>query len=122
MGVRAHRAPDARTATRVIESTPIHLAVVDLAVPFDQASPLAEAGWKVLELLASAHAAPPLVVIKRSRSTREQTQEMTAALRLGAFAVIDRPRQPSDLELLLDVLRRALRRHYQDRWPSNPTA
>jgi DNA-binding response OmpR family regulator len=38
-----------------------------------------------------------------------------ASLRDGAFAVIDRPLQ---LEILLDTLRRVLRRHYQDAWPS----
>lgn len=120
MGVLAHRAADARAATRVIETTPIHLAVVDLAIPLEETNPLAEAGWKVLELLAASQATarPPMVVIRRARSAREQAQEMNAALKLGAFAVVDPPKQPSDLELLLEVLRRALTRHYQGRWPT----
>jgi hypothetical protein len=36
---------------------------------------------------------------------------------LGAFAVVDRPRQASDLNLMLEVLRRCLLRHYDGMWP-----
>lgn len=119
MGIQAHRAPDARAASRLLDSTPIHLAIVDLSVPLEGSTPLAEAGWKILELLASAQAdQAPTLVIRRRRSAREQIQEMNAALRLGAFAVLDRPKEPSDFELLLEVLRRALTRHYQGRWPT----
>lgn len=142
MGIQAHRAPDARTATRILDSTPVHLAIVDLSVPLEGSTPLAEAGWKILELLSSRAATDaarrgavgggaagrgalgrvggaPTLVIRRRRSTREQIQEMNAALRLGAFAVLDRPKEPSDFELLLEVLRRALTRHYQGRWPQS---
>jgi hypothetical protein len=37
---------------------------------------------------------------------------------MGAFAVIDPPRETSDLDLLLDVMRRVLTRHYKGRWPA----
>jgi hypothetical protein len=37
---------------------------------------------------------------------------------LGAFAVVDRPRKPADLNLMLDVLRRCLLRHYRGMWPA----
>ena len=39
---------------------------------------------------------------------------MEAALRAGAFAVID---QPVDLELMLKVLSRAMQRFYRGQWP-----
>ena len=34
-----------------------------------------------------------------------------------AFAIIDRPRDATDLDLMLEVLRRCLARHYQGKWP-----
>jgi hypothetical protein len=36
-------------------------------------------------------------------------------LREGAFAVLD---QPVNLESMLEVLRRIVRRHYSDAWPA----
>jgi CheY-like chemotaxis protein len=120
MGVATHRAESARHATDVIQSTTIHIAVVDLGLPFDAAnSPSAadEAGTRVLELLRRLPNKPPSLVIKRSRTQREDAREMAAALRSGAFAVLDRPRATNDLELLLEALRRCLVRHYGGQWP-----
>lgn len=130
MGIRSHRAVDAREASRVIETTPIHLAVVDLALPLETrpADPsqtvgpgrVEEAGPRVLELLARLTTPPPILVIKRGRTNRDDRREMAAALRAGAFAVLDRPRAQQDLETLLEVFRRVLIRHYANRWPDRP--
>ena len=118
MGVRSVVAPSGRAATRVIETTPIHVAVVDLGLPMDDAQPGgSEAGAKLLELLSRHANRPPTVVIKRTRTSRDEAAELSAALRAGAFAVLDRPRGDGDLELLLNVLRRLLERHYAGRWP-----
>lgn len=116
MGVRSHRAASAREATRVIESVPVHIAVVDLGLPMDQPGS-AEAGPRVLELLARTTLRPPTVVIKRRRTARDDQRELNAALRAGAFAVIDRPHDTHELERMLDVLRRVLTRHYRGCWP-----
>ncbi len=183
MGVRSVRAHSAREAARVIASTPIHIAVVDLGLPLEAAvggsgagagtgpgtgpgggtgaglgamgsggiggtgglSPAAgptgtgpmgtgpgvsggvgsvasrggaEAGPQVLTLLARLSSPPPTVVVKRRRTSRDDQREIAAALRAGAFAVLDRPRESRDLELLLEVLRRLLHRHYAGRWPT----
>ena len=48
----------------------------------------------------------------------DDARELTAALRAGAFAVVDRPRTARDLETLLEVLRRCVTRHYKDQWPA----
>lgn len=118
MGVRSHRAASAREATRVIETIPIHVAVVDLALPLDAPCDRAEeAGPRLLELLARTATRPPTVVVKRARTTRDDQRELAAALRAGAFAVIDRPHDTHELEGMLDVLRRVLTRHYRGRWP-----
>lgn len=124
MGVRSHRAQDGREASRVIESTPIHIAVVDLSLPLEAGSlpgagapELEECGPRLLELLSRGSQPPPTIVMKRERSSRDDAREMAAALRLGAFAVVDRPRHQSDVGVLLEVLRRALSRYYRGRWP-----
>jgi DNA-binding NtrC family response regulator len=120
MGVRSHHAADAREASRVIQSTPIHIAVVDLALPLEATAPAEEAGPRVLDLLARLASPPPTLVIKRGRTSRDDHREMAAALRAGAFAVLDRPRQHRDVETLLEMLRRVLMRHYANRWPTPP--
>lgn len=121
MGVQSHIAGSASDARRVIESNPIHIAVVDLALPLDAngngQSNAEEAGTRILNLLARLASPPPTVVIKRRRTARDDVREMTAALRSGAFAVVDRPIAQRDIETLLDVLRRCMTRHYKDRWP-----
>jgi len=120
MGVLSLRAGTGREASRVIDEHPIHMAVVDLGLPFDNTpDPAAapEAGPKLLDILRHLDQPPPTIIVKRGRSEREDSREINAALRAGAFAVIDRPHTQSDLERLLEVLRRCLARYYQGRWP-----
>lgn len=122
LGVRSHRARSAREASDVIRQVPIHIAVVDLGLPLESpqahAAPSAqEAGVKILEMLHRLATSPPTVVVKRARTARDDRREMAAALRHGAFAVVDRPHAQTELEHMLDVLRRCLSRHYQGRWP-----
>jgi two-component system response regulator PilR (NtrC family) len=118
MGIRSHIAHCADDAQRVIDSNPIHIAVVDLALPLDNSpGQCEESGPRLLNLLARLASPPPIVVIKRNRTDRDDMRELSAALRAGAFAVVDRPHAQRDLESLLEVLRRCLTRHYQGRWP-----
>lgn len=123
MGVYSLRADTGAEASHVIARYPIHIAVVDLGLPLeDAATPdrVEEAGPRLLDLLRRLDRPPPTVVIKRGRSEREDCREINAALRAGAFAVIDRPDTQSDLERLLDVLRRCLVRYYRGVWPGGP--
>ncbi|MBS0189542.1 MAG: hypothetical protein U0573_08930 [Phycisphaerales bacterium] len=121
MGVISHRAGSGKQAQDVIKSVPIHIAVVDLGLPLDVAAgpapELEEGGARLLELLHRMTTPPPTVVVKRARSARDDHREMAQALRLGAFAVVDRPHDANDLNVLLEVLRRCLCRFYQGRWP-----
>jgi CheY-like chemotaxis protein len=123
-GVISHKAGTGREASRVITSTPIHIAVVDMGLPLDtdtwEVEPeFQEGGPRVLELLARLDEPPPVVAVKRSRTHRSDNRDIAAALRLGAFAVIDRPRDVADMNLMLEVLRRCLERHYKGRWPGS---
>ncbi|USN99240.1 MAG: hypothetical protein H6810_00750 [Phycisphaeraceae bacterium] len=118
MGVRSLCAADAGEASRVIDANPIHIAVVDLALPLAPGRSSEEAGPRILEILARLTAPPPTLVIKRGKTSRDDHREMAAALRAGAFAVLDRPRQHRDVETLLELLRRVLHRYYANRWPT----
>jgi len=120
MGVFSLRALTGAEASKVIAEYPIHVAVVDLGLPLEDPSKpdrVEEAGPRLLDLLRRLDQPPPTVVVKRGRSEREDCREINAALRAGAFAVIDRPDTQPDLERLLDVLRRCLIRYYHGRWP-----
>lgn len=114
LGVHAIRAASSIEAADVIKQATIHLAVIDLDLPFDQADP-EPAGERVLKILSRAVAPPPVLVIKRRRTQRDDTRELAAALSTGAFAALDRP---VHLEIMLDALRRALTKHYKDQWPN----
>lgn len=122
MGVTCLRATAASEAADLLRTTRVHLAVVDLRLPLSgpglgaQPSPVEEGGPRVLELLRRLEQPPPTVVVRRNRSTRDDAREMEAALRAGAFAVID---QPVDLELMLKTMSRALERFYAGRWPGH---
>lgn len=121
MGVVSHRAGSAREASRVIESTPIHVAVVDLGLPMDASADACTdaqgCGPRLLDILARLAEPPPTVVIRRSLGHRDACRETAAALKMGAFSVLDRPRRLDDLNLMLEVLRRCLARHYRGLWP-----
>lgn len=124
IGVQSLRAGTGRQASEVIARYPIHIAVVDLGLPLDMGqqapgSPAEEGGPRLLELLRRLDQPPPTVVVKRARSHRDDCREIAAALRSGAFAVIDRPHGPNDLEVMLEVLRRCLLRFYRGRWPGH---
>lgn len=126
MGVHAVRASTGREASDVIRRTPIHAAVVDLGLPLEGEAAEDEAGAgvgsgeggvRLLELLRRLETAPPVVVVKAMRTARDDRRVMTAALRAGAFAVVDRPHSTRDMETLLETLRRLLTKHYAGRWP-----
>jgi hypothetical protein len=119
MGVSAVRAQTARAAERVIRTVPIHIAVVDLTLPMDDADPTQaeEAGTRILDLLARLASPPPTVVIQSPRGQRDAARSMHTALRCGAFAVVDRT--AADLELMLGIMQRCLTRFYAGQWPGS---
>lgn len=124
MGVISHRVGTGREATEFIRRRPVHIAVVDLGLPLEFADSAAanlqhdqEGGPRLLEILSRLSQPPPTVVVKRSRTHRDDCREIAAALRAGAFAVVDRPRDATDVEMMLEVLRRCLSRFYGGQWP-----
>ncbi len=118
MGVRSIRVNTGREAEQAILDNQVHIALVDMALPLDSDQP--EGGQRVLELLRRLELVPPTVVIKREQTHRNEVRELRAALKAGAFAVVDRPVNHAGFETMLDVLRRVLARFYAGRWPGSP--
>ncbi len=122
LGIRAMEARCGEEAEALIRNESVHIAVVDLEIPHRAnaragAPPISrtEEGLRVLQLLRRLDPAPPTIVVRPPQpSTREHARGLSQSLRDGAFAVLDRPLQ---LESMLEVLRRILKRHYQDGWP-----
>tara|TARA_B110000263_G_C14944747_1_gene345268 strand:- start:5 stop:499 length:495 start_codon:yes stop_codon:yes gene_type:complete len=115
-GIRSLTAKNGEEAVKVIESSSIHIAIVDLAIPLKiGSSDKRPGGERVLQLLRRLNPQPPTIVIRpRQTSTRENARSLARSLHEGAFTVVDRPAM---LETLLDALQRALRKHYSNRWP-----
>ncbi len=119
MGVRAFHADAPDEAARLIREFPIHIAVVDLALPLARSAAVAdEGGVRVLQILARLDSPPPTIVVQRPRARRDEARDLADALSRGVFAVLPRPVQ---MELLLDAFSRVLRRYHHNRWPGAPT-
>jgi CheY-like chemotaxis protein len=116
MGIESYRVESAEEAAELIRSVPIHIAVVDLAIPLHRQSPRPLAsGSRVLQLLRRLDQPPPTMVLRPPYpAARDGARTLSDALREGAFAVLDRPVQ---LETILEVMRRVLHRHYAGFWP-----
>ena len=138
MGVAAIRVESGREATQILQTRRVHIAVVDLGLPLEKTARPASAtsatgaaataatplprrnedtgGTRLLQLLQRLDAPPPTVVVRRPADRAAGHQRtLHEALRAGAFAVLDVPVQ---LEQILEIMRRILRRHYADCWPA----
>ncbi len=116
LGIHSIRVTTGEGAARVICKHPIHIAVVDLTIPLVPDSPARPGGARILQLLRRLEEPPPTVVVRpRQPVARDSARGLAAALREGAFAVLDRP---IELEAMLEVMRRILCRHYADEWPA----
>jgi DNA-binding response OmpR family regulator len=115
MGIYSIRVDTGEEAAHAIDQFAIHIAVVDLAIPLQRAASSKAGGARILQLLRRLQQPPPTVVIRPPQVTQRQSARgLTDALREGAFAVLDRP---IEIESMLEVMRRILRRHYADVWP-----
>jgi CheY-like chemotaxis protein len=127
MGIRTFTTTSGEEAADVVRTVRVHIAVVDLLIPMQRCGAAegggsgqrferASAGPRVLQLLRRLDAPPPTVVVRPPQpAVRDSARILMEALREGAFAVLD---QPVPLEAMLEVLRRILRRHYADAWPT----
>jgi DNA-binding NtrC family response regulator len=103
-GVATVSARSGREALNLIESRPIHVAVLDQQMP-------QLGGMQVIKLMREMHDAPPAILLTSQLSTNL----LHDALSMHVFSVLSKP---VDFNVLLDTLARVLRRHYEGRWPN----
>jgi CheY-like chemotaxis protein len=103
-GVHTLSARSGREALELIESVPVHVAVLDTQMP-------QLGGLQVVRLMREIEKAPPAILLARQLSNHL----LQEALGMQVFSVLEKP---VDFNLLLDAIARLLRRHYESRWPS----
>jgi len=103
-GVQTVTARNGRDALHLIESRPVHVAVLDA-----QMSQLG--GLQVIRLMREMQNAPVSILLT-NHLTNYLLRE---ALGMQVFSVLSKP---VDLNLLLDSLARVLRRFHENKWPT----
>jgi CheY-like chemotaxis protein len=103
-GVQTISARSGREALHVIESQPIHVAVLDHQMP-------QLGGLQVIRMMRELHKAAPPAILLANDLTSHLLRE---ALGMHVFSVLSKPVDPNQL---LDALARVLRRFYESRWP-----
>jgi|ERR1051325_3694630 DNA-binding NtrC family response regulator len=103
-GVQTVVARSGREALGMIESRPIHAAVLDTQMP-------QLGGMQVIKLMRDFRNAPPAILL-----TPHLTHNLLhEALGMHVFSVLSKP---VDFNLLLDALARLLKRFHENRWPT----
>ena len=102
-GVQTLSARSGREALRLMESTPIHVAVLDAQMP-------QLGGMQVIRLMREMPSAPPAILLAHELTSHL----LREALGMHVFSVLSKP---VDFNVLLDTLARVLRRHYESKWP-----
>jgi DNA-binding NtrC family response regulator len=107
-GVQTVTARSGREALSMLESQPIHVAVLDQQMP-------QLGGLQIVKLMREMHKAPPTILVARELNSHL----LREALGMQVFSVLSKP---VDLNVLLDTLARVLRRYHKSRWPGDRRA
>ena len=102
-GVQTVSARSGREALSLIESRPIHVAVLDTQMP-------QLGGLQVVRRLRDLPKPPPAILVANDLTSHL----LREALSMHVFSVLSKP---VDFNVLLDALARVLKRHYESRWP-----
>jgi two-component system, response regulator YesN len=102
-GVQTLSARSGREALDLIETRPVHVAVLDQSMP-------QLGGLQVVKLMRDRKNAPPAILLA-NQLTNNLLRE---ALSMQVFTVLGKP---VDFNVLLDALARVLRRYHESRWP-----
>ena len=103
-GVETLAVRSGREALELIQTRPIHVAILDQQMP-------QLGGLQVIKLMRDFKSAPT-----PSRLATHRPRPLGPGARgLGGFSVLSKP---VDLNMLLDALARILRKRYASRWPS----
>lgn len=104
-GVHTLAVRSGREALDVLQSTQIHVAILDQQMP-------QLGGLDVIKIIRAVKAAPPAILLANHLTDHL----LHDALGLRVFSVLSKP---VDLNMLLDTLARVMRRHYASKWPSD---
>jgi CheY-like chemotaxis protein len=104
-GVQTVAARSGREALELMQSTQIHVAVLDQQMP-------QLGGLQVIRMMHNLKQAPPSILLA-NHLTDHLLHE---ALGMRVFSVLSKP---VDLNMLLDALARVLKRRYASRWPAD---
>jgi CheY-like chemotaxis protein len=105
-GVHTLVARSGREALNLIESQPVHVAVLDQQMP-------QLGGLQVIRLMRDLKkSSPPAAILLANQLTNHLLHE---ALGMHVFTVLAKP---VDFNVLLDALARVLRRYHESRWPN----
>jgi CheY-like chemotaxis protein len=104
-GVHTVSARSGREALELLETYPVHVAVLDAQMP-------QLGGLQVIRMLRELHKATPAILLT-DRLNHHLLQE---ALGMQVFSVLAKP---VDFNVLLDALARVLRRYHENRWPDS---
>ncbi len=102
-GVQTLSARSGREALDLMETQPVHVAVLDQAMP-------QLGGLQVVRLMRERKNSPPAILLA-NQMTNHLLRE---ALSMQVFTVLGKP---VDFNVLLDALARVLRRYHESRWP-----
>lgn len=102
-GVQTVSAHSGRQALELIETTPVHVAVLDAQMP-------QLGGMQVIRMLRELRKPTPTILLT-DFLTHHLLQE---ALGMQVFSVLSKP---VDFNVLLDSLARVLKRYHENRWP-----
>ena len=108
-GVQTLSARSGREALDLLETRPVHVAVLDAQMP-------QLGGLQVVKLMRESHKhepgkVPPAILLA-NHLTNHLLRE---ALSMQVFTVLGKP---VDFNVLLDSLARVLRRYHESRWPN----
>jgi CheY-like chemotaxis protein len=105
-GVQTLSARNGREALELIESTPVHVAVLDMQMP-------QLGGLQVVRMMREVRKGqpvPPAILL----ASELNSHLLREALSMHVFSVLSKP---VDFNVLLDSLARVLRRYHESRWP-----
>src|SRR4051812_10568883 len=105
-GVQTLVARSGREALNMIESQPIHVAVLDQQMP-------QLGGLQVIRLMRDLKKDPPTAAILLANQLTSHL--LHDALAMHVFTVLAKP---VDFNVLLDSLARVLKRYHESRWPN----
>lgn len=128
-GVRSYIATNGKEAIDIAGRFNVHAALIDIGTPVapqgrtdrprrTSLGPEPPGGVWILELFRRMPNPPVTIMVQDpAYSQRQLVQQLEAALRLGAFSVVNKP---VAIEQILDIFRRMLERHYRGTWPTPP--